>query len=152
MPWLADLLQPVECQLVVAALIFMATMGLIAFCVPGVMIPMAMSSGALVGPWLAGATVVLGAFAGSQLLFLFSRRLAKDRVRRKLGKRLDLFERQFAKHGLLYVIGLRIVGAPHFLVTAGSALMPMKSWTFGLATFIGMLPVIALAAVAGAAL
>ncbi|WP_413818539.1 TVP38/TMEM64 family protein [Sphingobium sp.] len=89
------------------------------------------------------------ALAGSQLLFLFSRRLAKDRVRRKLGKRLDLFERQFAKHGLFYVIGLRIVGAPHFLVTAGSALMPMNSWTFGLATFIGMLPVIALAAVAG---
>ena len=74
------------------------------------------------------------------------RHLARDRVRVWLGRRLDGFELNFASYGIWYVIGLRLVGTPHFLVTTGSALMPIRPWTFAGSTLLGLLPAIAIAA------
>lgn len=132
-----------------AALVFVATAALIALCVPGILVPAAITSGAVLGPWGATAVVTLGALAGSQLFFIATRVLARDRMRARLGHRLEAFERRFAAHGALYVLGLRLIGAPHFMVTAGSALMPMRAASFAAATLLGLLPVVALAAAAG---
>lgn len=141
-----------ESEVLVAGFFFVATAILIALCVPGVLIPMALSSGALLGGWGAAAVVALGAVAGSQLFFLSARSFAGDRLRARLGKRLEPFERRFAAHGTWYVIGLRLVGTPHFVVTAGSALMPIRSSSFAAATLLGFLPAIAIAAATGSAI
>lgn len=139
-------------DLLVAGLVFLVTAALITLCVPGVLVPMALSSAALIGAWEASVAVAFGAAAGSQLFFLIARHLAGDRARSKLGSRYDAFQRKFAAHGILYVIGLRVVGTPHFLVTAASALMPIRSSSFAAATLIGFLPAIAIAALTGSAI
>ena len=144
-PWVAA----ADSELLLAGLFFTATAILIALCVPGVLVPMAAGSGAVLGPWAAAAAVVLGAVAGSQLFFLSARRLGRERLRARFGERLNRIEKRFAAHGIWYVIGLRVIGTPHFLVTAGCALMPMRSSTFAIATLIGLLPAIGIAAAAG---
>ena len=141
-----------QSELIVAGLFFLVTAALVALCVPGVLLPMALSSGALIGAWEAGAAVALGAVAGSQLFFLGTRHFAADRLRERLGNRFEAFQRRFSAHGLLYVVGLRIIGAPHFLVTGGSALVPMRASSFAAATVLGFLPAIGIAAATGSAI
>jgi uncharacterized membrane protein YdjX (TVP38/TMEM64 family) len=138
-----------QSDLLVAGLLFLGTAALVALCVPGIVIPVSITSGAVLGPWAGTPVVALGALLGSQILFLVARRLARERVTARLGKRLDSFRHRFAAHGIWYVIGLRLVGAPHFLITAGSALMPMRAGSFAVATLLGLLPVIAIASAAG---
>jgi uncharacterized membrane protein YdjX (TVP38/TMEM64 family) len=138
--------------ILLAGIFFVATAALVALCVPGVLLPIALSSGALLGAWEAAAAVALGAVAGSQLFFLLTRRYAGERLRRRLGKRFEGFRHRFAAHGLWYLIALRLVGAPHLLVAGGSALMPIRASRFALATLIGLLPAIAIAAATGSAL
>lgn len=155
--WLPlDALEPMlallDSELLVAGVFFVATAVLIGLCVPGILLPMALSSGALLGPWGASAVVLLGAAAGSQLFFLSARHFVGDRVRSRLGDRLQAFEQRFAAHGICYVIALRVIGTPHFLVTAASALTPIRSSRFALATLLGFLPAVALAAATGSAI
>ncbi len=124
------------------------TAALIAFCVPGTILPLSLSSGALLG-LLGGAAVFVGAVIGSHLLFLASRHLLRERVHARWGARLAPLEQHFAKRGFLYVAGLRVMGVPHFLVTAGSALSPVRSRSFVAATALGFLPAILLGSSAG---
>ena len=107
---------------------------------------------ALLGGWLGMAVVVAGAVLGSQAFFVLTRRWLAARVRAKLGDRLHKFDRELGRRGIFYVIGLRLMGAPHFLVTAGSALSPLPARSFAFATLVGILPAIALASAAGSAL
>jgi uncharacterized membrane protein YdjX (TVP38/TMEM64 family) len=139
-----------ESDLIVAALVFLGTTMLVLLCIPGVLVPMAVSSGSLIGGW-AVPVVALGALVGSQILFVGIRRADAGRLRAKVGSRLARFEQRFARYGLWYVVVLRLIGAPHFLVTASSAMLPLRAGSFAIATLAGFLPVIALAAVAGSA-
>ncbi|WP_126173233.1 VTT domain-containing protein [Altericroceibacterium xinjiangense] len=148
-PWLADLLQN---PLLLAMGITMLTTALVAACVPGVIIPLAFSSGVLLGGWAGMLVVVTGALLGSQLLFLLARYSLRDRVHAKLGSKLDRFDEHFADRGIFYIIGLRIAGAPHFLVTGASALTPVRAGPFALATLLGFLPIIAFTATAASAI
>jgi uncharacterized membrane protein YdjX (TVP38/TMEM64 family) len=132
------------------ALIFLATASLVALCVPGVILPMAMTSGALFGTWPAVAIVALGALVGNQAFFMVARRVARNRARRRLGQSLARWEIGFTTYGVWYIIGLRLVGAPQLLVTGGSALTPIGFWAFTAATLVGLLPAIVLAAATGA--
>lgn len=138
---------------VLAMALLALTAALVAMCVPGVIVPLAFCSGALLGGWAGVLVVVTGALLGSQALFLIVRTLLKERVRFRLGKRLarlQALEHHVARRGLFYVAGLRVAGVPHFLVTAASALTPLGAGSFALATLLGFLPVVALTAAAGA--
>lgn len=139
----------VQSELALALVLCGLTATLIACCVPGTIVPLSVSSGALLGGWLGAAAVLAGAIIGSQVLFLVSRHLLRQRVKARWGERLARFEHHFARRGFLYVVGLRVAGAPHFLVTAGCALSPLRSRTFLAATVVGLLPVIALTSTAG---
>jgi uncharacterized membrane protein YdjX (TVP38/TMEM64 family) len=72
-------------------------------------------------------------------------------VRARWGDRLRRFDGELHRRGFFYVAGLRVVGVPHILVTAASALSPMRSRSFALATLLGFLPAVALASMAGSA-
>ena len=141
-----------ENRLLVAAVVFAATATVIALWVPGLLLPIAASSGALMNVWTATGVVSLGALAGSMVIFLTTRRLARDRVPARIAGFLERFEAKFRSRGAWVVFGLRLAGAPHFLVSAGSALMPMRASSFALATLAGMLPIIMMAAAAGSAI
>lgn len=141
----------IDGKLAMAGLLFLGTALLVALCVPGVIVPMAVSSATLLGGWEAVPVVALGAVAGSQLLFLAVRHASAGKARARLGERLHAFERRFAAHGLWYVVGLRVCGAPHFLVTGASALLPIGALSFAAATLGGFTPSIAIAAAAALA-
>ena len=125
------------------------TATLVACCVPGTIVPLSVSSGALLGGWEGAGVVTAGALAGSMALFLASRHLLHDRLRAHWGSRLIKLESHVGKRGFFYVVGLRIVGVPHFLVTAGSALAGVRTRSFVAASLLGFLPVIALSSNAG---
>lgn len=146
------LLALVQSDVALAALLFASTAALVACCVPGGITAMAASAAALLESWIAVPLVTLGALAGSQALFLAVRRGGAERIRARLGDRMHRIEAAFARYGLWSVIGLRILGVPHFLVTAGSALLTIRPAAFAAATAIGFLPTIVLAAAAGSIL
>jgi uncharacterized membrane protein YdjX (TVP38/TMEM64 family) len=137
---------------VVLALAFLAlTATLVACGVPGVLMPLSFSSGALLGGWFGMLAVVAGAVLGSQLMFVATRRWLGHRVRRRWGARLSQLDYTMGQRGFLYLLGLRLVGTPHVLVTASSALSAIRARSFALATLLGFLPAIGLAAMAGSA-
>ncbi|MEO6388286.1 MAG: VTT domain-containing protein [Croceibacterium sp.] len=127
------------------------TAAVVGFGVPGALVPISFSSGALLGGWFGVAVVVVGAAIGSQVLFVATRRWLSARVRARFGPRLDLFDHSLEKRGFFYLLGLRLLGVPHMLVTAASALSPIRARSFALATMLGLLPAITLAAMAGSA-
>jgi uncharacterized membrane protein YdjX (TVP38/TMEM64 family) len=127
------------------------TAALVGFGVPGVLVPLSFSSGALLGGWLGMLVVIAGAVLGSHALFLATRRWLGVWVRRRWGARLDRFDHAVGKRGFYYLLGLRLTGVPHVLVTASSALSAIRARSFALATLLGFLPAITLAAMAGSA-
>lgn len=138
-----------QSELAMALVLCGLTATLVACCVPGTIVPLSVSSGALLGGPTGAMVVAGGALIGSQALFLVSRHFMRDRIKARLGQRLAKFEHHFARRGVLYVVGLRVAGVPHFLVTAGSALSPIGSRSFAAATLAGFLPVIAITSTAG---
>lgn len=141
-----------ESEVLIAGLIFAVTTIVIALWVPGVLLPIAASSGALLDTWSATTAVTFGALAGSLIIFATTRHFARDRIPPGIARFLHRFETGFKSRGAWLVLGLRLIGAPHFLVSAGSAAMPVKTSSFALATLLGLLPAILLAAMAGSAL
>ena len=139
-------------QLLVAGAIFAATATIIALCVPGLLLPIAASSGALMNAWTATGVVSLGALTGSMMIFLTARHVAHDRIPARIAGYLEAFEAKFRARGAWLVFGLRLVGTPHFLVSGASALVPIRASSFALATLAGLLPTIMMAALAGSAI
>ena len=127
------------------------TATLVALGVPGVLMPISFSSGALLGGWFGMLVVIAGAVLGSQALFVVTRRWLAARVRRRWGERIARFDRKMEQRGFYYLLGLRLVGAPHLLLTTSSALSAVPARSFLLATLFGLLPAITLAAMAGSA-
>lgn len=122
-----------------------------AFGVPGVLVPISFSSGALLG-WEGTLAVTAGAVIGSHALFLVTRRWMGARVRRRWGERLERFDQDISRRGFYYLLGLRVLGAPHMLVTAASAVSAIRTRSFVAATMLGFLPAITLASMAGSAI
>lgn len=152
LPEFLALLNPLlQSELALSLALFGLTAALVACCVPGMIVPLSVSSGALLGGWQGILVVTAGAVLGSQALFLVTRHLIRHRVKSRFGHRLAEFETHFARRGFFYVVGLRLVGAPHFLVTAGCALSPVRTRAFLAATLIGFLPVISLTSAVGSA-
>jgi uncharacterized membrane protein YdjX (TVP38/TMEM64 family) len=129
-----------------AILLFLVVTTLTACSVPGMLIPMSLTGGILLGPWLAVTTVALGALTGSMMLFSLTRRLGGDRLRTRFGARLAPLESRLSAYGPYAVAALRVAGAPGPLITAGAALTAMKRTPFAIATLLGLLPSVTIAA------
>ena len=138
-------------ELLLGLALLAVTATLVACGVPGVLVPISFSSGALLGGWLGMLCVIAGAVLGSQVVFVTTRRWLAARVRRRWGERLRHFDRAISKRGFYYLLSLRLVGVPHVLVSAAGAVSAIRARSFALATLLGFLPAIALAAMAGSA-
>lgn len=139
-------------ELLLAGIVFAATTTIIALWVPGLLLPIAATSGAVMDAWIATGVVSLGALAGSMIIFATTRRFASGRARARIESFAEAFEARFHSGGAWVVFGLRLAGTPHFLVSAGSALTPMPARSFAIATLAGMAPAILLASLAGSAI
>lgn len=134
--------------LIMAAALSLVAAMLVALSVPGGLTSLSFASGLLLG--FAGILVVaLGALLGSHALFLVSRRFLGDFMRRRFGERLDQVHHHLSQKGPAYVVGMRLGGVPHLLVTAGCAAAPISARAFAGASLLGMLPAIVLATMAG---
>jgi uncharacterized membrane protein YdjX (TVP38/TMEM64 family) len=120
--------------------------------IPGALLPISFSSGALLGGALAMAAVSAGALVGALVLYALLERGSKVALRRKYGGRLERVDDLVARGGILPIIGLRLAGVPHVAVTALCAMATVGVRRYAIATLIGIFPAIALAAAAGAAL
>lgn len=143
---LAPLLPAIGGTIGAALLLFLAVTTLTACSVPGVLIPMSLTGGLLLGPWLAVFTVATGAMTGSLFLFALTRRFGAERLRRRFGHRLQPLEERLTRFGPYAVVALRVAGAPGPLITAGAAVTSMGRTTFALATLAGLLPSVVIAA------
>jgi uncharacterized membrane protein YdjX (TVP38/TMEM64 family) len=141
-----------ENEALIALLVFAGTAVVVALWMPGFLLPIAASSGAMLSLWLAAAAVACGALVGSMAVFAMSRYFLSDHVPFRIARFLKRFEARFGAHGAWFVLVLRLGGAPHALVSASSALMPIRASSFAMATLVGMSPAIILAAATGAAI
>lgn len=141
-----------ENDVLIGLFFFAGTAIVISLWIPGFLLPIAASSGAVLDAWLGSTAVACGALAGSMAIFATTRQVGQDRLPARLLDFLHRFEHRFRSHGAWCVLLLRLIGAPHFLVSAGSALMPIRARYFALATLAGMVPAILLAASAGSSL
>lgn len=135
-----------------AAAILGLTASIYASGIPGALLPISFSSGALLGGALGMATVAAGALAGSLVLYALFARGSQATLRHKYGERLKRLNDLAARGGILPIVGLRLAGVPHVAVTALCALAAIGPRRYALATIIGLFPAIALSATAGAAL
>jgi uncharacterized membrane protein YdjX (TVP38/TMEM64 family) len=139
-------------ELWVALAFFAITASAYASGVPGTLVPLSLSSGAMLGGILGMAAVGGGAMIGSLLLYRLLARGSQMAIRKRLGDRLQRLDAIAAKGGILPIIGLRLAGVPHIAVTALCAVASVGSRRYAVATFVGVLPAIALSAMAGASL
>lgn len=104
---------------------------------------MCLLAGALFGRTAGTAVASLGYTAGVTIAFLASRWLLRDRVRRRFGgKWLGRFERGVARDGAYYLLTLRLMpSVPFFLVNLLMALTPIRTRTFILVSWVGVLPI-----------
>jgi uncharacterized membrane protein YdjX (TVP38/TMEM64 family) len=142
---------PMNSVVAVAAITFVAAAVLMALGVPGVIVPLSLTSGAMLDAEIAAAAVAAGGAVGSQALFLLARTAFRERARGRVGDRLHGIEQAFARRGAWYVLGLRLVGAPSLALTGACALLPIRHGTFALVSFAGFLPAAWLAASVGSA-
>lgn len=143
---LAPLLPVIGGTLGGAVLLYLLVTTLTACSIPGVLLPISLTGGLLLGPWVAIVTVVTGAVTGSVMLLALTRRFGAERLRQRFGNRLEPFQDRLTRFGPYAVAGLRVAGVPGPLITAGAAMTSMGRAPFALATFAGLLPGIALAA------
>jgi uncharacterized membrane protein YdjX (TVP38/TMEM64 family) len=135
-----------------AAAILGLTASIYASGIPGALLPISFSSGALLGGALGMATVAAGALAGALVLYALFVRGSQATLRQKYGDRLKRLDELASRGGILPIVGLRLAGVPHIAVTAFCALAAVGPRRYAMATFIGLSPAIALSATAGAAL
>lgn len=150
--WLDPLLPMIGGTFGGALLVYLLVTTLTACSIPGTLIPMSLTGGMLLGTWLAVLAVAAGALTGSLFLFALTRRFGADRLRRRFGSSLAPFETRMTQLGPYAVIALRVAGAPGPLITAGAALTAMNRLPFAVATLLGLLPSVVLAAAGGRAL
>lgn len=135
-----------------AAAIFGLTASIYASGIPGALLPISFSSGALLGGALGMAAVGAGALIGSLILYRLFERGSQATLRQKYAERLKRLDAIAARGGVMSIIGLRLVGVPHIAVTAICALAAVGQRRYALAMIVGTFPAIALSAAAGAAL
>jgi uncharacterized membrane protein YdjX (TVP38/TMEM64 family) len=131
---------------------FALTASVYAAGVPGTLLPISFSSGALLGWSLGIAAVGGGALVGALVLYRFLERASQATLRRKYERHLERLDGWAARGGILPVIGLRLAGVPHLAVTALCAVAAVGPRRYAIATAVGVLPAIALTSIAGAAI
>jgi uncharacterized membrane protein YdjX (TVP38/TMEM64 family) len=102
---------------------------------------MSLLAGALFGRTTGTAVAALAYTAGVTVAFLAARWLLRERVQRNAGPWLARIERGVARDGAFYLLTLRLMpSVPFFLVNMLMALTPMRTRTYALVSWLGVLP------------
>lgn len=131
-------------------LFFLAYVAVVGLSIPAGSV-MTLASGALFG-LIEGAVIAsFGSSIGALLVFLATRYLLRDPLRRRFEMSFRRIDEGVARDGPLYLFSLRTVPAfPFFLVNIAMGLTGIGAWTFYWVSQIGMLPATILFVNAGA--
>ena len=101
---------------------------------------LAVTAGVLFG-WLTGiAAAMAGAVLGAIAIYLAARTSLGSVFAARSGPWIERLRSGFAEDGISYLIVLRVIGVPGFLVNLGAALLGVGLKPFVLGTLIGILP------------
>lgn len=110
-----------------------------ALSIPGATI-LTLAAGAIFGLLFGTIWVSISSTIGATLAFWMSRYFFKDAVRQKFGERLEAMERSLEKDGPFYLFSLRLVPViPFFVINLLMGLTPIKTLTYALVSWAGML-------------
>lgn len=110
------------------------------------------TGGFLFGPVVGSIAAVLGALGGATIIFLIARSAAGEFLTRRAGPFAAKLAAGFQADAFNYLLFLRLVPFPFWLVNLAPALFGVKLSTYVAATAIGMLPATVTFAVIGAGL
>ena len=110
------------------------------------------TGGFLFGPVVGSIAAVLGALGGATIIFLIARSAAGEFLTRRAGPFAAKLAAGFQADAFNYLLFLRLVPFPFWLVNLAPALFGVKLSTYVAATAIGMLPATVTFAVFGAGL
>lgn len=113
---------------------------------------MTVAGGFLFGPVVGSVAAIVGALAGSSLIFLIARSAAGEFLTRRAGPWAAKLAEGFRADAFSYLLFLRLVPFPFWLVNLAPALFGVRLSTFVAATAIGILPATLTFAVFGAGL
>jgi uncharacterized membrane protein YdjX (TVP38/TMEM64 family) len=144
--------------LITVGLFVLADVLLVALSLP-VNLWLTVLAGFLFGAWFGTAVVSAASTAGAAAAFLLARYVFAGPVRRlaetrpRLARAFDVIDRGVAAHGAFYVAVLRMTPVfPFWLVNLGLSLTPIRLRQYVWASWLAMLPVTVVLAVAGAEL
>lgn len=98
------------------------------------------TGGLLFGVWLAAPMVVVAATIGATIIFLVARTSLGAALRERAGPWLARFREGFEKEGLAYMLFLRLVPFPFFIINLAPALLGVPLRTFVIGTLLGIIP------------
>jgi uncharacterized membrane protein YdjX (TVP38/TMEM64 family) len=129
-------------NLLVAVLVFFLAYALATALPLPALTVMSLLAGALFGRHLGTAVASVAYTAGVTAAFLAARCLLRDRVRRNAGRWLERVERGVGRDGAFYLLTLRLMpSVPFFLVNVLMALTPIRTRTYALVSWVGVLPI-----------
>jgi uncharacterized membrane protein YdjX (TVP38/TMEM64 family) len=97
--------------------------------------------GFLFGTWWGGLYILIGATLGATLVFLAARSVLGDVLRARAGPFLQKLEAGFRANELSYLLVLRLVPLfPFWLVNLAPAFLGVRTSTFVVGTFVGIIP------------
>ena len=125
-------------------------------CVVSVSLPGALwftiGAGYLLGPTWGILVSLIGVTLGASNILLITRYVLGDRFQKRFSGRIEKFARGFRRDDFSYIILLRVVPAPFFVVNVAAALFGARWRQFVAGTFIGSIPSTILYANLGAGL
>jgi uncharacterized membrane protein YdjX (TVP38/TMEM64 family) len=110
------------------------------------------TAGFLFGPLIGSVAACIGALAGATTVFLIARTAAGESLTRRAGPFVAKLAAGFRADAFNYLLFLRLVPFPFWLVNLAPALFGVRLGTFVAATAIGILPATVTFAVFGAGL
>lgn len=121
-------------------LFMLAYVAMAAFSVPGAGL-LSLSAGLLFGTAIGTAAVVIAATLGATLLFLAARSAFGGALKAKAGGFIEKFEAGINENAFSYLLLLRLVPLfPFFVINLAPAFTKIRTSTYVLATFIGIMP------------
>ncbi|MBV8614535.1 MAG: TVP38/TMEM64 family protein [Acetobacteraceae bacterium] len=96
--------------------------------------------GLLFGTVLGGSIAVAGATTGAVIIFLIARSTLAGAMRRRAGTLLDRIRPGLHRDGFSYLLALRLVPTPFWLVNLAAAVCGMRLLPFAAATLVGIIP------------
>jgi uncharacterized membrane protein YdjX (TVP38/TMEM64 family) len=138
---LTDLQDTADANLALAVLVFfLAYVAVTSLSLP-VAVWLSLLGGALFGRWVGTVVVSVAATVGATVAMLASRYILRDWVQRRFGRRLGTINRGVERDGVYYLLTLRLIPVvPFWLLNLGMGLTPIRTRTYALVSWLGMLP------------